>query len=349
MPAAENRRDDPGAAARAAADLAGQIEARWRSGMEKAARVTPVASNRASMLDDPCERRLYLWRTAWEQAAPPDATLQSIFSEGHLHEGAVVRWLGEAGIRLYQEQAAFAWKQPNITGHIEGEVVWRDPETGAEVPVLGEIKSCSPHAWARIRTAQDLREARGWLGYARRWYGQVQVYMVGRGYWSCVLIAKNKLTGELRAIPIPLDLDYAESLARKAERVEAAVAAGAVPPYTEDAEECRRCAFFGRACNPPTAAGQGAEVVVAEVEAARIWQETRAAASAHDAADKTLRAALRGRPLALVGDLICETKPYQTTVYEVPEGVRLAHARKVERERMTVRPLAPASGAEDGV
>ena len=324
----------PLSAADAARELAEEFERRRLARLREKKRISPVHSNRASSLDDPCERRLYLYRTAWDHQAPPSDTLQSIFDEGNLHEGAVVRLMDELGMRLRREQAAGEWKAVQITGHIEGEIEWRG------VRLLAEIKSISGNMFDRAKTAEDLRDARGGASYLRRWFGQVQIYMLLASYEAAVMFIKSKQTGEVRAIPVALDYEYAEGLLQRAERINVAVAAGEPPPFVLDADECRRCSFFGRACDPPTLSGAGAAVVVDEhlLEAAQTWQETAEAARKHDEADEELRGALRGTPLAIVGGLTVETKTTQTTKYEVPPAVKAQYATKVPQERVYIRP-----------
>lgn len=329
----------------AAEDLARTIAERDLERLRRKARVYPARTNRASGLDDRCERRLYLQRTAWEEQAPPRPTLQSIFDEGNLHEAEVSRRLSELGIRLRREQVSFEWM--GITGHIDGDAEWYG------FPLLIEIKSVAPYAWGRLRTAEDLRTASGALGYVRKWYGQIQLYLLGSrpAYEAGVLIAKNKVTGELKVIPIAFDLEYADALLRKGERVDVAVARAqqpgvsrdeAAPPYIEDADECRFCGFFGRACNPPTASGEGASVVTAEhlVEAARIWRETRDAARRHDDAERELKDALKGTPLALVADLQLSTK-------EVTVNYKAQPARTSVQQRVSIRVIGGDAPAGD--
>ena len=324
----------------AAARFARAFSERFARHLGDQKRVARWKSMRASGLDDPCERRLYLWRTAGEQAAEPSDDLQAIFGEGRLHEAQVARLLDDLGWRLHREQRE--GETFGVSGHVEGYV-----DTGDGQHLLCEIKSASGYAFPRLHSEADLREARGSIAYTRRWYGQCQIYMLQEGQPEMILLVKSKQTGQVRPIPITLDYDYAERLLQKAERVEYAVARSEPPAFIEDAAECRRCAFFGRVCNPPTSAGEGARVIAdsALIEAAAEWRETHDAADRFDAADKALKDACRNAPISIVGDLTVTTSTYETTRYDVPEEVKRPYARKVAATRVTIVPPAKANGA----
>src|SRR3990172_1641894 len=104
----------------AAAAMAHEFEAKFRERLAAKAHVSPRHTNRASELDDPCVRRLYYKRVAWNKEPPPSVELQAIFEEGNLHEPAVIRLLDELGWRLLHEQVTIHDRGLNISGTPEG-------------------------------------------------------------------------------------------------------------------------------------------------------------------------------------------------------------------------------------
>ena len=101
----------------------------------------PVTSNRASQLGGDCERELVYSRTRWQEAAPPPLDLQILFQEGDKHEREILIELQRAGIQVIEQQCGLAWKEFELTGHIDATVVWE----GESIPI--DVKSMSDHIW----------------------------------------------------------------------------------------------------------------------------------------------------------------------------------------------------------
>lgn len=211
----------------------------------------PVRSNRASQLGGPCERQLVYWRTAWEQAELPDVGLQTIFDEGRLHEQAVLEDIRKAGFTIIEQQRPFDWPKYNITGHLDAKVL----TDGVGVPV--EVKSCSPYTWREITTVEDMLRHK--YHYVRAWPSQMMLYLLLSNSEAGIMLLKNKSTGGLKQIEFRLDMEHAEELVAKAERINAHVAAGTIAdriPYDQDI--CGRCPFFS-ICLPDIALREAAE------------------------------------------------------------------------------------------
>lgn len=209
-------------------------------------------SNRASGLDDVCLRRVYLWRTAGELAAPVDADLQAIFSEGNIQEPLVRRHLSELGFEIVKAGVEADWPQYQISGHIDG-ILSRDG-----VDLVAEVKTVSDNGWRAIKTELDLISERGWY---RKWYGQMQIYLFLLEKEAGIFILKRKQAYQFRAIPIELNYDYGEKMIQKAESVNSAIKSGEAPAFLDNAAECARCPFFARACNPPMEFADGLRTV----------------------------------------------------------------------------------------
>ncbi|MFH1690883.1 MAG: hypothetical protein ABIE42_11730 [Candidatus Eisenbacteria bacterium] len=324
----------------AAQDVAAKFMARDLEAIQREKWSSRSMSNRASGLDDPCERRLYYHRTDGDKAAPVSDDLQSIFLEGRLHERDVVKRLDNADLRLLREQSTEHWDAFRISGHIEGEIEHKG------FVILGEIKSIHGALYDRVDSVSDLRDASGFL---RKWYGQVQIYMLLRSREAGVIFIKSKQTGRVKALPVALDLEYAEGLLKKAERINAAFDKGEPPAFSETLDECRRCGYWGRVCNPPTESGEGATVILDPhlIEAARVWMETRHEASRFRDADNTLKKALVGKTLAVVGDVVAVSTTTERKGYTVEPGETTSVSIKPAIGRDDVEPSDRAPAAAE--
>ena len=176
-----------------------------------------AANTRASEIGHPCTAYLALTRVAGEQAMRPDPVLSCIFAEGRNQERAVSADLLEMGYQVYEAQRTVYWDKFEVSGHIDGKIV-----KNGNQPVMIEIKSCSPFAFAKINCEQDIRDHKSHI--YRKWAAQLQIYMLLEGEEVAWLIMKNKATGEIKVIEFKLDMAFAEQFIQRAETVKAGVA-----------------------------------------------------------------------------------------------------------------------------
>lgn len=305
------------------------LDTAWNERLASRQRVGSHASNRASMLGDPCERRLVLWRTAGEQASPISTETAGVFDMGHMVESYVRRTLAELGYEIEESQRDFPRNAYGITGHVDG-LMTVDGER-----VVVEIKSINGADWDRINSEDDLKHNRKvWL---RRWYSQMQVYLVLSDLKKGLVILYSKSTGLLKVVSVELNFSEAERLLEKAERVNKAVESGEMPAFIQDAGECRRCPFMGSACTPPLDYGPGAQVITDEELIALAEERERhaEAAAAYEDADTRLKSALRGVENGVMGDYVIRGRWSPMTRYNVPKEVKAEY--KVVEERGAFR------------
>ncbi len=219
-----------------------------------------AATTRASDLGHPCTAYIALTRVAGETASAPDAKLSCIFSEGNLQEQAVKIDLQQMGYRIEQSQRTVYWSNYDLSGHIDGYLA-----KDGEKATLIEIKSCSPFIFVKLNTVDDVRYSKKY--YYRKWAAQLQIYMLLESQPEGWLILKNKATGEIKIIAFTLDLEFAESLIKKAEEVKSGVKVfveGGCYDWNEwlvshrlnDPEICLDCPLKA-ACLPEIDAGAG--------------------------------------------------------------------------------------------
>lgn len=278
----------------------------------KKIRVTPCHTNRASEAGHPCERYLVLRRLKWQDMRLHDVKLQLIFEEGNHQEKIVLRDLEDAGVQIIEQQRDHEWRQFQLTAHLDGKAVLSEIEAA---PI--ECKSMSPHIWEQINTLHDLIQSdKPWL---KKYPAQIQLYLLLANAERGFLILKNKSTGELKEIEVRLDLEYAEGILKKLERVNAHVAAGTVPeaiPYDEDI--CERCPFFQTTCLVEvkrTALQISDDPELASDLTRRA--ELEPLAKEFDKLDKAVKAKVKGQERAMCGNFLILGKECSRNGYEV--------------------------------
>jgi len=204
----------------------------------------PVASN----AHIECRREMYLRLTNWKDLPEFDEEILARMDHGTM-VGQLVRrkfedWglivvHGESPIMIADRKGRKAY-----TGMIDFGV---QASAGSKVVIPIEVKSMSQFAFDGIDTVADL-EKKFWTKKYRR---QLLIYLLGRDIGEGVLALYHR--GHLKLIPVRLEehLEEAEECLQAAEAALDAVVTNVPPPFAEDPEECRRCGFFGRSCNPP--------------------------------------------------------------------------------------------------
>jgi hypothetical protein len=218
----------------------------WLSYKASLFKKQPCLSNRASQLGGDCERELVYMRTRWEEAARPPLDLQIIFQEGEKHEREVLIELQRAGVQVIEQQVSLEWREFQVTGHVDATVV----HEGESIPF--DVKTMSPHIFdavfrdgSRIYTWPEVSEAFSRKPWLRKYLAQVNLYCLMRNSEHGILPCLNKGTGGLAQVDVELDYDFADSLLRRAERINAHVAAGTLPErILFDEEVCPRCPFY---------------------------------------------------------------------------------------------------------
>ena len=270
----------------------------------------PCYVNRASQIGHPCLRYLTYSRTHWQDKKLYDVGLQRIFDLGNLYERAVLDDFREAGLYLEEQQSAFFDERYLLSGHIDGKL----PLAGHRYPV--EIKSMSPFVWEKIDSIQDMLQGKS--VYLRSYPYQMTSYMFLHSEELGLFFLKNKVSGALKQIPMPLNYDLAEEVLQKCEKINVHVTAKTLPDQVEwEDSVCGQCGFL-HICYPGRDFGEGLKVVDdAELEAMLNKRNSLAGAmKAYTEVDVALKAAIKGKTGLLIGDWQingkwCERKGYE--------------------------------------
>lgn len=253
------------------------------------------ATNRASELGFPCDAYIPLSRLRGEAKPAPGPKLAAIFDEGRHQERQIARDLMGMGYDVSESQKMYYWDRYKISGHQDFTI----SKPGFE-PVRAEFKSLNPFLWESLNSEQEVRNHR-WVTI-RKYAAQCDLYMLLEGEDSRWFVIKNKSTGQIKIIVLHLDLDNAEALLQRAERVNAAVRYAEDNGYeafererlpamrVNDAEYCDDCPFAAL-CLPNVDFGLGVALMEEEefVAALETRERTAEAAKLHEEADKRVK------------------------------------------------------------
>jgi hypothetical protein len=284
-------------------------------------------SNRASEAGHPCERFLVLARTKNELRTLHDVGLQRIFDEGNLHEGALLRDLAEAGIKITEQQRAYEWPKFELTGRIDGKLT----VDGTYVPI--ELKSCSPNIFPALRDVKPEDMVKSKYPWVRKYPAQILLYMLMEGVDIGLIIFKNKQTGEKLQKVFSLDgpaLEYVEGILKKLEVVNGHVKAGTEPPVAL-IDDCKNCPFAKTACFPGQDYGPGIDILQdpeLEVKLARRG-ELQDMAKEFEALDKEIKEGFRGRT-AVVGEWMIESSKHERRGVDLPADIKKQYEKITE-------------------
>lgn len=306
----------------------------------KRIRIFPHPRNRASEAGHPCVRFLVLSRTSNNLKQLHDLALQRIFDEGNLHEDALMRDMAAAGLRVVEQQRAYEWPELELTGRIDGKLA----VNGSFVPL--ELKSSSPNVFPEIKGMEPMDMLKSKHPWIRKYPAQILLYMLMEGSEYGIMVFKNKTTGEKCQKLFRLEGDtlaYAEALLKKLETVNAHVALKTVPePALID--DCRGCPFAKTACFPGEDYGPGVDILQDPELVTKLERRALLEPLAHefDALDKAIKdgdgngmKGLRGRNV-VVGPFVVESKPYETTAYDIPKDIKAQYASKRQSFRVSI-------------
>jgi len=248
-------------------------------------------------------------------AHPPER--QAIYDLGNDMERIVLRELEfEMGIEILQRGRDYLDPVLQLSGHMDALIgvapAEGPPIRGPRSICVAEIKGLNPNTAERVRTLADIRENRA--SWVRKYYWQLQAYLMLSARPLGLFVLKNKSTGEIRFVACPADYGAAADIRAKALRLKAAVATGE-PPARHVTGECERCPFLA-VCGPDWDFGPGVAVLDdAELVALLETREENAAARAvYEDADDEAKAALRmimvDRDEALVGPFVVRKRAH---------------------------------------
>lgn len=270
-----------------------------------------------------CLRRMVYDMTAPDQMQPWTADTLANFRRGQDRERELLIDLtrvGRAhspGFEVIGQQERFELRDRRGRVAIVGKVDARIRANGMSAPV--ETKSWNPNTVARIKTFNDVFEN----PWTRSGGYQTLSYLYGSGEpIGFMLLDRNGLP---LLLPVVLfdHLERVEDFLRKAEIALDHVQAKTLPDFLDDASECKKCPFFGTACQPPLKR-EGATIVT-DPELIQILEERNEleqAAKRFESLDKYVKERLRGVEQGIAGDFVLKGQWQKQTTYNYPEDLR---------------------------
>lgn len=288
-----------------------------------------------------CDRKLVLLMTDGDRIEPLPTEVLAKFHRGKERERSMIIDLTRVGqhaeprFSVIGQQERFELRDHKGRVCIVGKVDLRlDYGRGQPCPPV-EVKDWHPNMTERMETFEDVL-ANPW---AKKGGYQLLCYLFGAGEgWGLLALPRPGLP---RLIPVELypHLDRVEEYLRKAETALDHVAAGTLPDFITDADECKRCAFYGSVCNPPLLSGAGATVLTdPELEAMLDRrEELHASASEFDDLDTQVKRKLRGVEMGVAGKYLIEGKWGKSTKLDIPAEIKKQYEIVDPKGRFTLR------------
>lgn len=283
-------------------------------------------STRPTEVGVPCDLRLYLLRTEGDGWQPGKRNLMR-FEMGNTIEKQTAQRMRDAGLEVLETSHAVDDDRLQMTGYID---LWLRLDDGRLVPL--EVKSCAPHVFENVETLGDMLTSRYW--WVRKYPAQITAYLFidpDARQTPFGVIVLRALDGRWKLVPVPLDLDYAEELMQRAERVAAAMEAGKEPaPIEYDEDVCGHCAFVDR-CHADRENGDALNLVEdPEAEAlADIMARSKLARDNYQRAHAKLKA--MAEATTFTGTLVC--------------GAVAITRKTIHKKAVPERPAEPAKPA----
>lgn len=303
----------------------------------------PARSNWASQLGKPCDRYHVFNRLDWNLAEPLPATVARSFTIGREFEKLWIRQARNV-FTIYDEQVPIEWRKYQISGRLDGRIEVDLP--GGERSVIPfEIKTMHPFWWGRFN--EDDPDA--WKkffesAFYMAWPGQGQCYMLSANEEQILFILINKANLREKFITVPLDMEYAETLVARAERVNECVRKEQRPGPIEYSEKvCGICPYF-KVCYPNRTFTEAQWINDEDLVAAlNIVEKNKSAKLEYDRANRQVKKKLHGVEHAIIGEEFEITGQGKTVHYKAqPE-------RDVDQWKINIRRMGdkPAINEED--
>ena len=331
----------PTAPVLAPTEIAGRIRDGWARFFEREKRLPARHSHVYASAHRVCTRRMVYEMTTPEAMPGFDADTLARFRRGDDRERDLLSDLARIGrdtdpaFQVVGQQEAFELRDRKGRVAIRGKVDARLKFDRATEPAPLEVKAWSPNIVQRIERFSDLFDN----VWTRSGAYQLLAYLFGAGVpFGFLLLDRSGLP---LVLPVELEphLDRVEEFLTKAERALDHAADGTLPDYyTDDPNECRRCAFYGAVCTPPLLAGAGAQVLTDPELEAKLTRraELEAAADEYDRLDKDVTARLRGVESGIAGAFHVTGVWGKQSRVELPDDLKKQYTKTDPKGRFTL-------------
>jgi len=289
-------------------ELAKQIETAHCADLEKrGAERWPARTNIASQLGWPCARKMYFKRTAYQEARPFGPNAIARMDAGNVWEAATIRRLQDLGFDVEETQILLDWPEYQIAGKTDVGML-RSRGNGRE-SVPAEIKSLAHHGFQKLDSVADMLHSR--TIFYQLYPHQLNLYMLMRDRTSGLFVFRDRESGDLKPIPMAVDLELGQQCLDRAVEVNEAIVSQTPPPHIEWCDWCEACDFLAH-CRHPEFRAKPVDVIDDEETLAMLLEreELAAARKRYNVIDRVLKKKL-GRVVeheALAGDFMISAK-----------------------------------------
>jgi len=266
-----------------------------------------------------CDRKLVLQMTHGDRVLPFPTETKARFRRGKDRERNLKSDLGLIGrnsvppFEVVGQEEAFILRDHKNRIAISGKVDLSLDFGRGKPKIKCEIKDYHTNITDRLTSFDDVLAGK-WTHKAAR---QLLCYLFGSGEPMGILIFTRP--GLPKLIPVYLEdhLDLVEDFLQKAERALDHKEAGTLPDYIQDMQECKRCSFYGIACDPPIKSGEGTRIFTdPEIEQKLLrYCEIEETGKEYEGLDKWVKSEFRGVENGLAGSILIQGKWQKFTKY----------------------------------
>jgi hypothetical protein len=291
------------AAALSPTSIAETVQQAWAASLTRQRRAPVPHDHVYASAYRVCLRRMVYEMTVPDQQPSFSADVLAKFRRGEDRERDLLADLTRAGrdaeppFTVIGQQEHFKLKDRKQRIAVTGKVDARLAIANLRPPI--EVKAWSPQMTTRIETFEDVFEN----PWTRSGGYQLLSYLFGAGEPFGFLLLDRSGLPALLPVELEPHLERMEDFLARAEEAKDHVEAGTLPPFLEgDSAECRRCGFYGTACNPDLSSPGITVLTDPEIEALLERREAvKAAGKEFLDLDREIKARLRGIESGVAG------------------------------------------------
>ena len=272
----------------------------------------------------PCVRQLYLNMVEGDKRPTFSADTLANFQRGEDRGNTLVHRLGLIGqfhdppFRVVGQEERFELKDRRgrvvIVGKTDATL-----DFGNGFRPKMEVKSWDRTLTERIHRFDDVFDNI----WTRKGGYQLLAYLYGSGQPIGFMMLDRPGVPRLISVELENNLDRMEDFLTKATEAQDYREMQTAPDYITDSAECRKCAFFGSVCNPPTFSGDGAQITVDPEEIQKLERaiELESAWIEYERIWKWVKERFRGVEYSLAGNVLIKGKWGGKIEYDFPPEI----------------------------
>lgn len=188
----------------------------------------------ASIIGAKCARKLW-YGFRWATACEWEPRLLRLFDRGKLEEDRFIKWLTDAGVKVWQLDPATGkqYRFSGYKGHFGGELDGVGQHPAIDGPFLLEFKTHNTNSFGELKAVGV--ECSKWEHYV-----QVQIYMGVMNLKQAVYLAINKNSDEIYAETVQFEQCCYDAFVKRAEMI---IDAPEPPPKISNEPSWWECKF----------------------------------------------------------------------------------------------------------